>query len=66
MVAFGRHFAANRTWSSASARNAPLNPYDRSTFYGDDHRGYIDYPFLTAETSAQPASMMSSTPVYSL
>jgi N-ethylmaleimide reductase len=22
----------------------PLNRYDRSTFYGGDARGYIDYP----------------------
>jgi hypothetical protein len=22
----------------------PLNPYDRSTFYGFDGRGYINYP----------------------
>jgi hypothetical protein len=22
----------------------PLNPYDRSTFYGYDGRGYTDYP----------------------
>ena len=23
----------------------PLNPYDRSTFYSNDQRGYTDYPF---------------------
>jgi N-ethylmaleimide reductase len=25
-------------------RNLPLTRYDRSTFYGGDGRGYIDYP----------------------
>ena len=25
-------------------RGAPLNRYDRSTFYGGDARGYTDYP----------------------
>ena len=32
---------------SASKRielDLPLNPYDRSTFYGFDVRGYTDYP----------------------
>jgi N-ethylmaleimide reductase len=31
-------------------RDLPLNRYNRSTFYGGDARGYIDYP--TAETAS--------------
>ena len=26
------------------AANRPLNPYDRSTFYGGQEKGYTDYP----------------------
>jgi N-ethylmaleimide reductase len=25
-------------------RGLPLNRYDRTTFYGGDTRGYVDYP----------------------
>lgn len=30
--------------------NAPLNAYDKSTFYGGGAKGYTDYPFLGADT----------------
>ncbi|HYO83118.1 MAG TPA: alkene reductase, partial [Bryobacteraceae bacterium] len=45
-VAFGRYFIANPDLPARLQRNAPLNPYDRSTFYGGDARGYTDYPTL--------------------
>lgn len=45
-VAFGRIFIANPDLPRRFAENAPLNPYDRSTFYGGSERGYIDYPAL--------------------
>jgi N-ethylmaleimide reductase len=44
LIAFGRHFIANPDLPKRIALGLPLNPYDRSTFYGFDARGYIDYP----------------------
>jgi len=44
-VAFGRHFVANPDLPKRIKLGAPLNPYDRNTFYTFDARGYIDYPF---------------------
>lgn len=46
-VAFGRLFIANPDLPERLRLNAPLNPYDRSTFYGGAEKGYIDYPALT-------------------
>jgi N-ethylmaleimide reductase len=43
-VAFGRLFIANPDLPARLAIGAPLNPYDRSTFYLGNHRGYTDYP----------------------
>jgi len=48
LVAFGRLFISNPDLPARFAREAGLNPYDRSTFYGGDARGYVDYPALTA------------------
>jgi len=45
-VAFGRIFIANPDLPRRLMENAPLNPYDRSTFYGGKERGYTDYPAL--------------------
>lgn len=45
LVAFGRHFIANPDLPRRIEQNLPLNPYDRSTFYAFDERGYTDYPF---------------------
>ncbi len=45
-VAFGRLFIANPDLPRRLMGNRPLNPYDRSTFYGGNERGYIDYPEL--------------------
>ena len=44
-VAFGRHFVTNPDLPKRIKLGAPLNPYDRNTFYTFDARGYIDYPF---------------------
>jgi hypothetical protein len=35
-------------------RDLPLTRYDRSTFYGGDRRGYIDYP---AHADTAPAAV---------
>ncbi len=45
-VAFGRLFIANPDLPRRLVENKPLNPYDRSTFYGGKEHGYIDYPEL--------------------
>src|SRR6202048_3385623 len=44
LVAFGRHFISNPDLPERLRRSLPLNRYDRSTFYGGDARGYVDYP----------------------
>ncbi|WP_322015205.1 alkene reductase [Paraburkholderia sp. J12] len=48
LVAFGRHFIANPDLPQRIRQGLPLNAYDRSTFYGGDHRGYTDYPAVSA------------------
>jgi N-ethylmaleimide reductase len=45
-VAFGRLFIANPDLPRRLMEDKPLNPYDRSTFYGGSEHGYIDYPEL--------------------
>ncbi len=47
LVAFGRSFIANPDLPARIRDGLPLNPYDRSTFYGGDGRGYLDYPFYS-------------------
>ncbi|WP_244567566.1 alkene reductase [Bradyrhizobium erythrophlei] len=51
LIAFGRHFIANPDLPRRIKLGLPLNPYDRSTFYGYTARGYTDYPAY--DTSAQ-------------
>ncbi len=45
-VAFGRTFIANPDLVRRFTENAPLNRYDRNTFYGGTEKGYLDYPTL--------------------
>ncbi|MDE2056778.1 MAG: alkene reductase [Betaproteobacteria bacterium] len=45
-VAFGRIYISNPDLVERFAANAPLTPYDRSTFYGGTEKGYTDYPTL--------------------
>ncbi|KAI8628554.1 NADH:flavin oxidoreductase/NADH oxidase [Xylariaceae sp. FL1651] len=47
LIVFGRHFIANPDLVKRLENGWPLNPYDRSTFYGADplDKGYNDYPF---------------------
>lgn len=42
-VAFGRLYIANPDLVQRLKVGAPLNPYDRATFYGGDAKGYTDY-----------------------
>jgi N-ethylmaleimide reductase len=46
MIAFGRLFISNPDLPQRFAIGAPLNPYDRSSFYGGSAAGYTDYPSL--------------------
>jgi N-ethylmaleimide reductase len=45
-VSFGRPFISNPDLPLRLEKGAPLTQSDRTTFYGGDERGYIDYPFL--------------------
>jgi len=46
LVAFGALYIANPDLVERFRAGLPLNAPDRATFYGGDHRGYIDYPVL--------------------
>ncbi|OMO74054.1 hypothetical protein COLO4_26738 [Corchorus olitorius] len=47
LIAYGRWFLANPDLPRRFELNAPLNKYDRNTFYTSDPViGYTDYPFL--------------------
>jgi 12-oxophytodienoic acid reductase len=47
LVSFGRLFLANPDLPKRFELDAPLNKYDRNTFYTQDPIvGYTDYPFL--------------------
>lgn len=50
-VAFGRFFISNPDLPRRIATGAALTPYDRSTFYGGDGRGYTDYPTLEQQAA---------------
>ncbi len=51
LIAYGRWFISNPDLPRRFALNAELNEYDRSSFYGGDERGYIDYPTLELQTA---------------
>ncbi len=48
LVAYGRLYISNPDLPQRFATGQPLNPYDRSTFYGGGEVGYTDYPVLAA------------------
>jgi N-ethylmaleimide reductase len=45
-VAYGRLYISNPDLAKRFEQNAPLNAYDRATFYGGSEVGYTDYPAL--------------------
>ncbi|CAI5956533.1 unnamed protein product [Closterium sp. NIES-65] len=54
LITYGRLFLANPDLPKRFELNAPLNAYDRSTFFIPDQvKGYIDYPFLEEPTKAE-------------
>jgi N-ethylmaleimide reductase len=52
-VAFGRLFISNPDLPQRLQRSAPLNAYDRPTFYGGGIKGYTDYPALADAHATQ-------------
>ena len=48
IVAFGRDAIANPDLAERLRRAAPLNAWDKTTFYGGTSKGYTDYPALMA------------------
>ncbi|MEM9080173.1 MAG: alkene reductase [Verrucomicrobiota bacterium] len=54
LVAYGRLAISNPDLPLRFEQGAPLNDYDRDTFYGGDSKGYTDYPFLTDQPTPQP------------
>ncbi|WP_077000061.1 alkene reductase [Variovorax sp. KK3] len=46
LVAFGKPFISNPDLVRRLKEGAPLNPWDKNTFYGGGEKGYIDYPAL--------------------
>lgn len=54
-VAFGRLFISNPDLPKRIHLDAPLNAYDRKTFYARGTEGYLDYPTLDAVQLLQTA-----------
>jgi N-ethylmaleimide reductase len=48
MIAFGKPFISNPDLVERLRAGAPLNPWDKATFYGGGAKGYTDYPTLQA------------------
>ncbi|WP_281991588.1 hypothetical protein [Aquimarina aggregata] len=46
-VSFGRPFIVNPDLPERFRQNSSMNELDLNTFYGGNHKGYRDYPFLT-------------------
>lgn len=47
MVAFGKPYISNPDLVERFALQAPLNPWDKDTFYYGGEKGYIDYSFVS-------------------
>jgi N-ethylmaleimide reductase len=48
LIAFGRFFTSNPDLPFRLKNELPLTPYDRSTFYAFDAKGYTDFPVYDA------------------
>jgi N-ethylmaleimide reductase len=46
LIAFGKPFIANPDLVERLKQGAPLNEWDKATFYGGGAKGYTDYPAL--------------------
>ena len=53
LIAFGKPFISNPDLVERLKRGAPLNEWDKATFYGGGAKGYTDYPTLQPAEAAQ-------------
>jgi N-ethylmaleimide reductase len=53
LIAFGKPFISNPDLVERLKRGAPLNEWDKATFYGGGAKGYTDYPTLEPAEAAQ-------------
>src|ERR1700755_571650 len=53
LIAFGKPFISNPDLVERLKKGAPLNEWDKNTFYGGGAKGYTDYPALGAAQAAE-------------
>ena len=53
LIAFGKPFISNPDLVERLKKGAPLNDWDKATFYGGGAEGYTDYPTLAAAEAAE-------------
>jgi N-ethylmaleimide reductase len=53
LIAFGKPFISNPDLVERLKTGAPLNEWDKATFYGGGARGYTDYPTLPSKQAAE-------------
>jgi N-ethylmaleimide reductase len=53
LIAFGKPFISNPDLVERLKKGAPLNEWDKATFYGGGAKGYTDYPTLEAAEAAE-------------
>jgi N-ethylmaleimide reductase len=53
LIAFGKLFISNPDLVERFKRGAPLNDFDKATFYGGGAKGYTDYPALESAGAAE-------------
>jgi N-ethylmaleimide reductase len=53
LIAFGKPFISNPDLVERLKAGAPLNEWDKNTFYGGGAKGYTDYPALKASEPAE-------------
>jgi len=53
LIAFGKPFISNPDLVERLKKGAPLNEWDKNTFYGGGAKGYTDYPTLQAKEAAE-------------
>jgi N-ethylmaleimide reductase len=53
LVAFGKPFISNPDLVERLKTGAPLNAWDKNTFYGGGAKGYTDYPTLAEAQAAE-------------
>ena len=53
LIAFGKPFISNPDLVERLKQGAPLNAWDKNTFYGGGAKGYTDYPTLAQAQAAE-------------